>query len=91
VAEDDDVTRVFLLDNLAFGRLRRGGRGGTGAALRAVEVRRPALVVLDLGLDDRSGLGLLDRARSFAGVPTTTCAGSQGRRRPSALTGDTSV
>jgi CheY-like chemotaxis protein len=39
-----------------------------GEGLRAIEVRQPALVVLDLGLEDGSGLALLDRLRSSDGL-----------------------
>jgi DNA-binding response OmpR family regulator len=48
VVEDDQATRAFLLDNLAADGFRAAGAGGVGEALRAIEVRRPALVVLDL-------------------------------------------
>ena len=56
VVEDDDVTRAFLLDNLAADGFRVAGASGAGEGLRAIEVRQPALVVLDLVLDDGSGL-----------------------------------
>jgi DNA-binding response OmpR family regulator len=36
--------------------------------LRAIEVRQPALVVLDLGLQDGNGLVLLDRVRAADGL-----------------------
>ena len=69
VVEDDRATRAFLLDNLSRGRLpMRWARAGVGEGLRAIEVRRPALVVLDLGLEDGSGLALLDRVRAADGL-----------------------
>jgi DNA-binding response OmpR family regulator len=68
VVEDDDVTRAFLLDNLAADGFRVAGASGAGEALRAIEVRQPALVVLDLVLDDGSGLALLDRVRASDGL-----------------------
>jgi ActR/RegA family two-component response regulator len=43
------------------------GASGAGEGLRAIEVRQPALVVLDLALEDGSGLALLDRVRAADG------------------------
>ena len=68
VVEDDDVTRAFLLDNLAADGFRVAGAGGAGEALRAIEVRQPSVVVLDLVLDEGSGLALLDRIRASDGL-----------------------
>jgi len=68
VVEDDDATRAFLLDNLAADGFRVAGAGSAAEALRAIEVRQPSLVVLDLVLRDGSGLALLDRVRSADGL-----------------------
>jgi CheY-like chemotaxis protein len=68
VVEDDEATRSFLLDNLAADGFRVAGASGAGEALRAIEVRQPRLVVLDLALDDGSGLTLLDRLRAAEGL-----------------------
>jgi DNA-binding response OmpR family regulator len=68
VVEDDELTRSFLLDNLAADGFRVAGAGGVGEGLRAIEVRQPALVVLDLALEDSNGLALLDRLRSADGL-----------------------
>jgi DNA-binding response OmpR family regulator len=68
VVEDDDLTRAFLLDNLAADGFRVAGASGAGEGLRAIEVRQPALVVLDLTLEDGSGLALLDRVRAADGL-----------------------
>lgn len=68
VVEDDEATRAFLLDNLAADGFRVAGAGGVGEGLRAMEVRQPALVVLDLLLADGSGLALLDRVRASDGL-----------------------
>jgi DNA-binding response OmpR family regulator len=70
VVEDDDLTRAFLLDNLAADGFRVAGASGAGEGLRAIEVRQPALVVLDLALEDGSGLALLDRVRAADGLAT---------------------
>jgi CheY-like chemotaxis protein len=68
VVEDDEATRSFLLDNLAPDGFGVAGASGAGEALRAIEVRQPALVVLDLALDDGSDLTLLDRVRAADGL-----------------------
>jgi DNA-binding response OmpR family regulator len=68
VVEDDEATRLFLVDNLAADGFKTVGAGGAGEGLRAIEVRRPSLVVLDLMLEDGSGLQLLDRVRSADGL-----------------------
>jgi DNA-binding response OmpR family regulator len=68
VVEDDDATRAFLLDNLAADGFKVAGASGAGEGLRAIEVRQPALVVLDLLLDDGSGFALLDRVRAADGL-----------------------
>lgn len=68
VVEDDELTRAFLLDNLIADGFRVAGASGVGEALRAIEVRQPGLVVLDLGLEDGSGLALLDRVRAADGL-----------------------
>src|SRR5215216_4107839 len=68
VVEDDDATRAFLLDNLAADGFRVAGASGAGEGLRAIEVRQPSLVVLDLALEDGSGLALLDRVRAADGL-----------------------
>lgn len=68
VVEDDEATRSFLLDNLAADGFRVAGASGAGEALRAIEVRQPALVVLDLRLEGGSGLDVLDAVRSADGL-----------------------
>src|ERR671918_538267 len=68
VVEDDEATRAFLLDNLAADGFRVAGASGAAEGRRAIEVRQPTLVVLDLGLEDGSGLALLDRVRASDGL-----------------------
>jgi DNA-binding response OmpR family regulator len=72
VVEDDDATRAFLLDNLTADGFRAVGASGAGEGLRAIEVRQPALVILDLLLGDGSGLDLLDRVRAADGLASRT-------------------
>jgi DNA-binding response OmpR family regulator len=43
-------------------------RRAPGRGVRAIEVRRPSLVVLDLALEDGSSLELLDRVRHADGL-----------------------
>jgi DNA-binding response OmpR family regulator len=68
VVEDDDGTRAILLDNLAADGFKVAGASGAGKGLRAIEVRQPALVVLDLMLEDGNGLALLDRVWAADGL-----------------------
>ena len=68
VVEDDEATRGFLSDNLAADGFRVATATAAGEALRAIEVRRPDLVVLDLILEDGDGLKVLDRVRSADGM-----------------------
>jgi DNA-binding response OmpR family regulator len=68
VVEDDLVVRSFLIENLIADGFHAVGAGGAGEGLRAIEVRQPALVILDLGLEDGSGLALLDRIRASDGL-----------------------
>jgi DNA-binding response OmpR family regulator len=68
VVEDDPATRAFLIDNLVADGFRAAGASGVGEGLRAIEVRQPALVVLDLRLEDGNGLALLDHVRASDGL-----------------------
>lgn len=68
VVEDDEATRAFLVENLGADGFRAVGATSVGEGIRAIEVRRPSLVVLDLALEDGSGLELLDRVRHADGL-----------------------
>ena len=68
VVEDDEATRAFLLDNLAADGFRVAGATSPGEGVRAIEVRRPSLVVLDIALEEGSGLDLLDRVPARDGL-----------------------
>ena len=68
VVEDDAATRDFLADNLAADGFVVATAGEPGEALRAIELRRPDLVLLDLLLDGGSGLAVLDRVRAADGL-----------------------
>ena len=68
VVEDDEATRAFLAENLRADGFRVASAASAGEGLRAIEVRRPALVLLDLMLDGSSGLDVLDRVRASDGL-----------------------
>ena len=68
LVEDDASTRDFLVDNLNADGYEVATAGGATAPLRAIERRRPDLVLLDLMLEDGSGLTLLDRVRAADGL-----------------------
>jgi DNA-binding response OmpR family regulator len=68
VVEDDEATRSFLADNFAADGYKVATASGAGEGLRAIEVRGPSLVILDLMLEDGNGLVLLDKVRSADGL-----------------------
>ena len=70
VVEDDERTAGFLADNLRADGFQVAVASEAGEAVRAIEVRRPDLVVLDLTLGASSGLTVLDRVRSSDGLGT---------------------
>jgi DNA-binding response OmpR family regulator len=68
VIEDDAATAEFLLDNLRADGFHAASASSVGEGLRAIEVRQPDLVLLDLMLEDGNGLELLDRVRAADGL-----------------------
>jgi DNA-binding response OmpR family regulator len=68
VIEDDPATASFLSDNLEADGYRVALATAAGEGLRAIEVRRPDIVLLDVGLGDDSGLLVLDVVRAADGV-----------------------
>ncbi|MEA2308448.1 MAG: two-component system, OmpR family, phosphate regulon response regulator PhoB [Thermoleophilaceae bacterium] len=68
VVEDDDATREFLADNLTADGFDVATAAEAGEAVRAIEVRRPDLVLLDLVLGGAGGLSVLDRVRAADGL-----------------------
>jgi DNA-binding response OmpR family regulator len=68
VVEDDAATAAFLADNLTADGYRVAVASGAGEGVRAIAVRRPDIVLLDVVLDDGNGLRLLDEVRSADGL-----------------------
>jgi DNA-binding response OmpR family regulator len=68
VVEDDGPTAAFLAENLEADGFSVATASGADEALRAIEVRSPALVILDVMLEESSGLTVLDRVRRADGV-----------------------
>jgi len=68
VVEDDEATASFLAENFAADGFKVATASGAGEGLRAIEVRKPGIVILDLLLEDGNGLDLLDRVRSADGL-----------------------
>jgi DNA-binding response OmpR family regulator len=68
LVEDDEATRDFLSDNLSADGFHVATATEPGEAVRAIEVRRPDLVLLDLMLEGGSGLSVLDRVRAADGL-----------------------
>jgi DNA-binding response OmpR family regulator len=71
VVEDDERTAAFVADNLRADGYRVAIATTAGEAVRAIEVRGPDLVLLDLALEaGSSGLDVLDRVRAADGLGT---------------------
>jgi DNA-binding response OmpR family regulator len=68
IVEDDAATAAFLADNLMADGYRVAVASGAGEGLRAIAVRRPDIVLLDVMLEDGSGLRLLDEVRAADGL-----------------------
>jgi DNA-binding response OmpR family regulator len=68
VVEDDERTAAFLADNLRADGYRVAVAAEAEEAVRAIEVRRPDLVLLDLTLGETGGLTVLDRVRTADGL-----------------------
>src|SRR5687768_15604831 len=68
VVEDDPATAAFLADNLAADGDSVAGASAAAEGVRAIEVRRPDIVLLDVMLEDGNGLRLLDQLRAADGV-----------------------
>ncbi len=64
VVEDDAATAGFLADNLRADGFQVATAAAATEAIRAIELRQPDLVLLDLGLESGSGLEVLDRVRA---------------------------
>ena len=68
VVEDDPATAAFLADNLEADGFTVATASAAGEAMRAVDLRQPDLIVLDVMLEDGSGLEVLDRVRASDGT-----------------------
>src|SRR3954469_13568195 len=64
VVEDDAATAAFLADNLRADGFAVWCASAVPEALRALDLRQPDLLLLDLGLEGGSGFDVLDRVRS---------------------------
>jgi DNA-binding response OmpR family regulator len=63
VVEDHKPTRTFLADNLAADGFELLEAQTAAEALRLMKTKYPDLAIIDLGLPDRDGLGLLREIR----------------------------
>jgi DNA-binding response OmpR family regulator len=70
VVEDDSATATFLADNLTADGFDVLVAETARDALRLLERKYPDLALVDLGLPDTDGLGLIERVRGADGVAT---------------------
>jgi DNA-binding response OmpR family regulator len=68
LVEDDAVLATFLADNLAADGYEPIVAETVRDGLREIEFKHPDLAVVDLGLPDGSGLGLIERVRRADGL-----------------------
>ena len=69
VVDDEPPIRRLLRTTLAADDYRVVEADNAAAGLRLVAVEKPDLVILDLGLPDRSGLELIGEIRAISRVP----------------------
>ncbi len=69
VVDDEAPIRRFLRLSLAGEGYRVIEAASAAESLKAITLQRPDVVILDLGLPDRDGLGLLREIREWSGVP----------------------
>ncbi len=69
VVDDETPIRRFLRASLAGEGYRVTEAATAAEAIEKIEAQRPDLVILDLGLPDRDGLGLTRELREWSRVP----------------------
>ena len=80
IVEDDGETRGALVRDLAARGYRIEEAADGASALRRWEMRRPDIVLLDLGLPDLDGLQIVRRIRKEAPTPIVILSGRYDER-----------
>ncbi len=80
IVEDDDETRGALARELAARGHRIEEAADGASAMRRWEMRRPDIVLLDLGLPDIDGLQIVRRIRKEATTPIVILSGRYDER-----------
>lgn len=80
VVEDDDETRHVLVRELTARGYRIEEAPDGRTALQRWEVRRPDVILLDLGLPDIDGLAVITRIRREASTPIVILSGRYAER-----------
>jgi two-component system KDP operon response regulator KdpE len=81
VIEDDDETRAALVRELSIRGYRVDEAEDGRRALAKWEIRRPDVVLLDLGLPDMDGLDIIRRIRREARTPIVILSGRYEERQ----------
>jgi two-component system KDP operon response regulator KdpE len=80
VVEDDDETRAALVRELGQRGYRVEEAPDGRSALQRWELRRPDVILLDLGLPDLDGIEVIKRIRRDAGTPIVILSGRYDER-----------
>jgi two-component system KDP operon response regulator KdpE len=80
VVEDDDETRRVIVRELGARGYRVEQAADGHSALELWERHRPDVILLDLGLPDIDGLGVIHRIRREAATPIVILSGRYGER-----------
>ena len=75
IVEDDDETRGALVRDLTARGYRIDEAGDGESAMRRWEIRRPDVILLDLGLPDMDGIQVVQRIRREATTPIVILSG----------------
>jgi two-component system KDP operon response regulator KdpE len=80
IVEDDDATRKAVGSNLDAHGYAVTGVASAREALRSWELRRPDVIILDLGLPDRDGISVVRRVRAEATTPVLVLSARDAER-----------
>ena len=81
IVDDDEHMRALIRDTLSEAGFAVAEADGLAAARRSLEASKPALIILDVGLPDGSGVDLCREVRANASLSQTPIVMLTGRGR----------